>query len=147
MTVDTCESWTLETMGEHPFHAHAGKFYVTAMNNTAVEEIIWRDTFTIDASMGPVEIKVCFDRIQPCDILLVHCHVVSHLDIGMFTKLLAVDENGMCVDEGSNTEPPKGSPITTGTPTTAPSSESGALMWKPMSAVMSIFAVVLLCMM
>ena len=130
VTVNTCESWTIMTEGEHPFHAHAGKFYITSMNNTAVDENVWRDTYIIDAAKSPLEIKICYDRIKPCDILLVHCNDVSHLDIGMFTQLLAVDEDGMCTQD-TMTETSMETPEETNsteTPTATPSSSFGKTM-------------------
>jgi FtsP/CotA-like multicopper oxidase with cupredoxin domain len=87
ITADTCETWTVTSFppsAEHPFHAHAAKFLVTHIDGVEVEMPFWRDTFPIDGFNFTAHI--CFggaDVLDPGDSVIAHCHMPSHLDIGM----------------------------------------------------------------
>jgi FtsP/CotA-like multicopper oxidase with cupredoxin domain len=85
VTPDTCETWTVTSDPpgiEHPFHAHAAKFMVTHIDAVEVDVPFWRDTFPIDGYNFTAHI--CFDNVlEPGDSLIAHCHMPSHLDIGL----------------------------------------------------------------
>jgi FtsP/CotA-like multicopper oxidase with cupredoxin domain len=87
VTADTCETWTVTSFppfAEHPFHAHAAKFLVTHIDGVEVAVPFWRDTFPINGFNFTAHI--CFggaDVLEPGDAVLAHCHMPSHLDIGM----------------------------------------------------------------
>ena len=113
----TCETWTVTSDPpgvEHPFHAHAAKFMVTHIDAVEVEVPFWRDTFAIDGYSFTAHI--CFDNVlQPGDSVIAHCHMPSHLDIGLGTLYRVVAE----------TERPSSAPQTEApspAPTEAPSS-------------------------
>jgi suppressor of ftsI len=94
VTADTCETWTVisDPPGiEHPFHAHATKFMVTHIDAVEVEVPFWRDTFPIDGYNFTAH--VCFDNVlEPGDSVIAHCHMPSHLDIGLGTLYRVVAE-------------------------------------------------------
>jgi FtsP/CotA-like multicopper oxidase with cupredoxin domain len=85
VTADTCETWTVTSFPpfyEHPFHAHAAKFMVTHIDGVEVEVQVWRDTFPVDGYNFTAHI--CFDSVlEPGDSVVAHCHMPSHLDIGL----------------------------------------------------------------
>jgi FtsP/CotA-like multicopper oxidase with cupredoxin domain len=82
----TCEEWTV--MSEppsdflfHPFHSHTVPFLVTHVNGEPVEKPFWRDVFGVGRN---ATIKICFnDRLQPGDYVLLHCHALTHHDVGV----------------------------------------------------------------
>jgi FtsP/CotA-like multicopper oxidase with cupredoxin domain len=85
VTADTCETWTVTSFPpftEHPFHTHTAKFMVTHIDGVEVEVPFWRDTMPINGFNFTAHI--CFDDVlEPGDAVLAHCHMPSHLDIGM----------------------------------------------------------------
>jgi hypothetical protein len=86
VTAGTCETWTVTSFppfSEHPFHSHTSRFMITHIDGVEVEEPFWRDTFPINGFNFTAHI--CFDALEPGDSLLTHCHMPSHLDIGMGT--------------------------------------------------------------
>ena len=90
---NTCEEWHVEfhpAVG-HPFHAHGAKFYLLAENGEPIDEIIWRDTYS-SITANDIDIKICYDRINSMEAVMVHCHAATHLDIGMYT-FFEVKEN------------------------------------------------------
>ena len=83
MTAGTCETWDVISdppFLEHPVHIHLANFLVKAIDGVEVEKPLWRDTVIIQQN---VTIHVCFDRAEPGDVIIVHCHAPSHFDIGM----------------------------------------------------------------
>lgn len=79
----TCETWDVISdppFSEHPLHVHLANFLIKAADGMEVENPYWRDTVIIQQN---VTIHVCFDRAEPGDIIIVHCHAPSHFDIGM----------------------------------------------------------------
>jgi hypothetical protein len=82
----TCEGWTVisEPPSDflfHAFHSHTVPFLVTHVNDEPVEKPFWRDVF---GEGRKATIKICFnDRLQPGDCVLVHCHVLTHHDVGV----------------------------------------------------------------
>jgi FtsP/CotA-like multicopper oxidase with cupredoxin domain len=85
ITADTCETWTVTSFppfSEHPFHAHAAKFMITHIDGVEVEVQVWRDTFPVNGYNFTAHI--CFDSVlEPGDSVVAHCHMPSHLDIGL----------------------------------------------------------------
>jgi FtsP/CotA-like multicopper oxidase with cupredoxin domain len=98
VTAGTCETWTVTSFppfSEHPFHSHTSRFMITHIDGVEVEEPFWRDTFPINGFNFTAHI--CFDALEPGDSLLTHCHMPSHLDIGLgtFYRVVAGAENPM----------------------------------------------------
>jgi FtsP/CotA-like multicopper oxidase with cupredoxin domain len=95
ITSNTCETWTVTSFPpfvEHPFHAHAAKFLVTHTDGVEVAKPFWRDTFPINGFNFTAHI--CFDNnLEPGDSVVAHCHMPSHLDIGLgaFYRVVAAD--------------------------------------------------------
>jgi FtsP/CotA-like multicopper oxidase with cupredoxin domain len=95
ITANTCETWEITSFPpftEHPFHAHTAKFLVTHTDGVEVAKPFWRDTFPVDGFNFTAHI--CFDKIlEPGDSVIAHCHMPSHLDIGMggFYRVVAAD--------------------------------------------------------
>ena len=110
----TCETWVVvgkPDFLEHGFHVHNGHYLVKEIDGVEVEKPFWRDTMMLLANLT---LHVCFDRTDPDDFLLVHCHAPSHLDIGMGTYLKVTGE----------TEPPTSEPMPDDTPTSDPLPDS-----------------------
>jgi len=63
-------------MGEHSFHTHAADFLVTHIDGVEVEEPFWSDTMMV---VQNITIHICFDHIDAGEVLMVHCHMPSHL--------------------------------------------------------------------
>ncbi|CAJ1943259.1 unnamed protein product [Cylindrotheca closterium] len=84
---DSCEEWHVEFVPPigHPFHSHAGKFYLLAEGGVAVEDVVWRDTYSTFAPS--IDVKICWDRVGVEDVVMVHCHAATHLDTGMLTNM------------------------------------------------------------
>jgi len=79
VTSGTCETWDILSdppMGEHSFHTHAADFLVTPIDGVEVEEPFWRDAMMV---VQNIAIHVCFDHIDAGEVLMVHCHIPSHL--------------------------------------------------------------------
>jgi FtsP/CotA-like multicopper oxidase with cupredoxin domain len=102
ITADTCETWTVTSFPpfvEHPFHAHAAKFMITHIDGEKVDVQFWRDTFPVNGYNFTAHI--CFDSVlEPGDSVVAHCHMPSHLDIGLgsFYRVVA----GPKIDEPSS---------------------------------------------
>ena len=80
----TCEEWTVisDPPGmEHDFHIHTNPFLVTHVDGIPLDEPVWRDTYRLYGFN--ITIKTCFNRLEPGDYVLVHCHQITHLDIGV----------------------------------------------------------------
>ena len=95
---------------EHPFLSHTAESLVLAQDGVLLSTPVWRDTMILNEN---ATIKTCFDRVSDGDVLLVHCHAPSHLDVGMATQFLAEEEGastcteylGSCRDEDDCCEP------------------------------------------
>jgi FtsP/CotA-like multicopper oxidase with cupredoxin domain len=82
----TCEEWTIISDPpnmEHSFHIHTNPFLVTHEDGVPVSEPFWRDAHAIYGDN--ITIKTCFNRLQPGDYVLVHCHQMSHVGVGVRT--------------------------------------------------------------
>ncbi|CAB9519108.1 Multicopper oxidase [Seminavis robusta] len=80
----TCEEWTVISdppAAEHAFHIHTNPFLVTAEDGVPAEKPFWRDTYAIYGAN--MTIKTCFNHLKRGDYVLVHCHQMAHLGIGM----------------------------------------------------------------
>lgn len=77
----TCEKWVVisSPTAEHPFHVHQTPFLVTKVGGVTLKTPFWRDTLAIKTL--DIEIKLCFPETPGK--LMVHCHMASHLDVGM----------------------------------------------------------------
>lgn len=117
----TCETWTVTSTppgAQHAFHVHTGRFLVTHLDGVEVERPYLRDTQAVNFNMT---VKICFDAVEPDDILLVHCHMPSHQDIGMSMRFNVVAPTD--VNPSDNQEP-----------TSAPMEKSPTVDQKPTSA-------------
>ena len=80
----TCEEWILISdppMAEHSIHFHTVPFLVTHEDGVAVEEPFWRDTYAVMRHNATV--KICFNRLEPGEWVFIHCHMVTHMDVGV----------------------------------------------------------------
>ena len=86
----TCEEWTVVSdppgVG-HAFHIHTNPYLVTHEDGIAFKKPFWRDTYTIRGSN--ITIKTCFNHLKPGDYVLVHCHQLTHQDIGVRSCFIA----------------------------------------------------------
>jgi FtsP/CotA-like multicopper oxidase with cupredoxin domain len=64
----------------HPFHIHINPFMVTSVNNVALPEPEWHDTFNIPKN-GRIRIRHRFEDFKGLYVL--HCHILVHEDLGM----------------------------------------------------------------
>jgi suppressor of ftsI len=87
----TCETWTVSSFPPgtyHPFHSHTADFLVLEKDGVAVDEPYWRDTETF---FGTMKIHICFDKVEPGDMVMVHCHMPIHSDVGMMTQFEVIE--------------------------------------------------------
>jgi Multicopper oxidase len=80
----TCEEWTVVNdppFSSHSFHLHTNPFLVTHENGIPVDKPFWRDTYEINGYN--MTIKTCFNRLEPGDFVMAHCHQLVHQDIGV----------------------------------------------------------------
>jgi FtsP/CotA-like multicopper oxidase with cupredoxin domain len=87
----TCETWEVISDPpdlEHSFHIHQASFLVLARDGVALENPVWHDTILIQQN---ATIHVCFDRAEPGDLIMAHCHMATHFDIGMGTMYLVTE--------------------------------------------------------
>ena len=83
LVAGTCETWNVISdppIAGHPLHVHRTPFLITHLAGVKVKKPFWRDTMPID---GNVTLQICFDKTWSREPFLVHCHMVTHLDIGM----------------------------------------------------------------
>lgn len=84
IVLGTCEEWTIisDPPGEeHSFHISSNPFLVTAQDGVPVAKPFWRDT--LRKIGNSTTIKTCFTRVDPGDLILVHCQAAAHLDVGV----------------------------------------------------------------
>lgn len=147
VTAGTCETWDVIAFPPgtgHPFHTHTADFLVLKRDGVDVEEPYWRDTEAVNEN---ITIHVCFNKVQPGEMFLVHCHMPSHSDIGMMAhyEVVAADEPTEPSPEGptepvpspptpSEPTPTQGSPTAPEEPTpseptpAAPETSSGVVV-------------------
>ena len=128
VTAGTCETWDVTAFppgSGHPFHTHTAEFLVLKRDGVDVDEPYWRDTEALNEN---ITIHVCFNKVQPGEMFLVHCHMPSHSDIGMMAhyEVIAGDDGSTPTEptppsEPTPTVPTPSAPTPTGsvpTPTT-----------------------------
>jgi FtsP/CotA-like multicopper oxidase with cupredoxin domain len=78
-----CERWLVvsDPPMEHAFHSHAAPFMVTHVDGLPVSKPFWEDTARIAGSN--ITIHICFDHLEPGDYQIIHCHQLTHQDIGV----------------------------------------------------------------
>jgi len=99
MIAGNFEEWTIinRSFSDHPFHIHTNPFLITHVNGVALPEPEWRDTILVpgatggngninDATWGTVTFKTFFDPLITGS-LLMHCHILTHEDIGMMQRV------------------------------------------------------------
>jgi hypothetical protein len=80
----TCERWLVVShppMLDHAFHSHAAPFMVTHVDGLPIAKPYWEDTARLSGSN--VTIQICFDHLEPGDYQMIHCHQLTHQDIGV----------------------------------------------------------------
>ncbi|WP_299495461.1 multicopper oxidase domain-containing protein [uncultured Shewanella sp.] len=108
MTAGSIEEWTVYnyTFSDHPFHIHTNAFLLTEVNGTELDTPQWHDTILVpaatgvaqggninDATPGSITFKTYFNPEYPGEILM-HCHIITHEDIGMMQKVDIIEETG-----------------------------------------------------
>jgi hypothetical protein len=97
MVAGTFEEWTIlnRSNSDHPFHIHQNPFLITHINGIELTEPEWRDTILIPAASnggmlvetaGSVTFRTWFDPITFGKFVM-HCHILTHEDIGMMQEL------------------------------------------------------------
>ncbi len=71
----------------HPFHIHVNDFMVVSVNNVALPEPEWHDTFNIP-KMGRIRIRHRFEDFK--GMFVFHCHILVHEDLGMMQTVNVV---------------------------------------------------------
>jgi FtsP/CotA-like multicopper oxidase with cupredoxin domain len=79
-TCETCDVISDPPGLEHSFHVHQANFLVLAVDGIVQEKPVWHDTLLIQEN---ATLHVCFDRAEAGDVLMAHCHMPNHFDIGM----------------------------------------------------------------
>ncbi|MEM7009345.1 MAG: multicopper oxidase family protein [Thermodesulfobacteriota bacterium] len=104
MVTNTFERWTIynRTNSDHPFHIHQNPYLVTHVNGVELDQPEWRDTMLIPAAdtsnggnivdnQGSISYITYFNPITFGDFVM-HCHILTHEDIGMMQQLRIVPE-------------------------------------------------------
>jgi len=97
MVAGTFEEWTIlnRSNSDHPFHIHQNPFLVTHINGIELTEPEWHDTILIPAhsdrdmpveTAGSVTFRTFFDPITFGQFVM-HCHILTHEDVGMMQEL------------------------------------------------------------
>jgi FtsP/CotA-like multicopper oxidase with cupredoxin domain len=106
MIVGNYEEWTVinRSFSDHPFHIHQNPFLVTSINNIPLSQPEWHDTIIVPASIpmpngptgiqpnirdnkyGSITFRIHFDP-QTVGCFVMHCHILSHEDIGMMQRV------------------------------------------------------------
>ena len=102
MVAGTFERWTIynRTNSDHPFHIHQNPYLVTHVNGVELDQPEWRDTMLIPAAdtsnngnivdnQGSISYVTYFNPITFGDFVM-HCHILTHEDIGMMQQLRIV---------------------------------------------------------
>lgn len=102
MVAGTFERWTVynKTNSDHPYHIHQNPYLVTHVNGVELDQPEWRDTMLIPAAdtsnggnivdnQGSISYVTYFNPITYGDFVM-HCHILTHEDIGMMQQLRIV---------------------------------------------------------
>ena len=103
MVAGTFEQWTVlnRTPSDHPFHIHQNPFLLTHINGIELDQPEWRDTILVPAAdtsgggnivdnAGSITYRTWFDPITFGSFVM-HCHILTHEDIGMMQELEIVE--------------------------------------------------------
>lgn len=103
MVTGTFEEWTLinRTNSDHPFHIHQNPVLITHINGVELDTPEWRDTMLVPAAdtsnngnlvdnAGSVTYRTWYDPIT-FGAFVMHCHILTHEDIGMMQELEIVE--------------------------------------------------------
>jgi FtsP/CotA-like multicopper oxidase with cupredoxin domain len=86
LRLGTAEEWivTSATAEEHPFHIHTNPFQVIEIDGNPVRPPRWQDTVIVPG-FGRVKIRTRYLDFQGKSVL--HCHVLTHEDLGMMQAI------------------------------------------------------------
>jgi FtsP/CotA-like multicopper oxidase with cupredoxin domain len=84
------EEWTFvnETEQDHPMHVHTNPMQVMSVNNVAVPFNGYADTVIVPR-FGKLVARTRFIDF-PGDLILMHCHILDHEDMGMMIRFAIV---------------------------------------------------------
>jgi FtsP/CotA-like multicopper oxidase with cupredoxin domain len=106
MIADSYEEWTVvnRSFTDHPFHMHQNPFLLTQINGKPLPTPEWHDTIIVPASIptptgpdapqpnindarhGSITFRIHF-RPTTVGCFVMHCHTLSHEDLGMMQRL------------------------------------------------------------
>jgi FtsP/CotA-like multicopper oxidase with cupredoxin domain len=87
-TLGTVEEWLIrnDTQQDHPFHVHVNPFQITKINGASVPFDGYHDTAVVPR-FGSLTVRTHF-RDFTGDLVLMHCHILDHEDMGMMTRFV-----------------------------------------------------------
>ncbi len=89
--------WTLTNISPvgHPFHIHTNSFQVLEVNDVPLDPPVWRDVVLIPPTGDPNNPGKVLIRTRIDDFiggLVLHCHIITHEDLGMMQNVVIVDD-------------------------------------------------------
>jgi FtsP/CotA-like multicopper oxidase with cupredoxin domain len=105
MVVGNFEEWTVvnRSFSDHAFHIHQNTFLLTHINGKPLPPE-WHDTILVpaaqpqggninQATFGSITFRINFDPVTVGNFVM-HCHMLTHEDIGMMQQLEIVPQEG-----------------------------------------------------
>ncbi len=94
LKLDTSSEWTLSgNLSQHPFHVHVNPFQVEREEpddtGALVKRLVWKDTVLLPADGSEVTIRSRYTQFTGKFVL--HCHILSHEDMGMMEAVEIVN--------------------------------------------------------
>jgi len=99
MVAGTFETWNLvnRSRSDHPHHIHQNPYLVTHVNGIELDKPEWHDTFIVPAAdisdggnivdnAGTISYVTWYDPITYGNYVM-HCHILTHEDIGMMQEM------------------------------------------------------------
>ena len=88
VALNSVEEWTVFSMNNirHPFHIHVNPIYVVAVNGKKLLEPYWADTVALPSGGSvtqPTSITFRTRFLHYTGPYVMHCHMLSHEDMGM----------------------------------------------------------------
>ncbi|MCA9694891.1 MAG: multicopper oxidase family protein, partial [Myxococcales bacterium] len=77
-------------MGAHPFHIHTNSFQVLEVNGVPENPPRWHDVYAVPGNGGTILARMRVDDFVGG--ILLHCHIVTHEELGMMHKVVIVDD-------------------------------------------------------
>jgi FtsP/CotA-like multicopper oxidase with cupredoxin domain len=106
MIVGNYEEWTVEnrSFSDHAFHIHQNPILITHINGKPLPTPEWHDTLLVPAAQpqggditkatfGSITFRTFYDQVTIGDFVM-HCHMLTHEDIGMMQQLAIVPPGG-----------------------------------------------------